>query len=169
MKNIPRYLTLPPVDLDSALIKKLSDSILKTELFGKLGIEDIQILTRHMVAIEVSEGDAIYVEGEPADFMSMLISGKLTVLKETEKGKSREIAEILPGRSVGEMSMVDGRAHSATVVAGKKSIVAILGKDAMELLIEEDPRLGANLFRSFAEIISLRLRKTNNVLAQYLD
>lgn len=169
MKNTSRYLTLPSVDLNSALIKKLTSSVQKTDLFGKLSASDISKLTNSMVAVELPEGDAIYVEDEPADYVSLLISGKLTVLKETEKGKSRQIAVILPGRSVGEMSMVDGKPHSATVVAGEQSIVAVLSKDAMESLVKSDPKLGTHLFRSFAEIISIRLRKTNNVLAQYLD
>lgn len=169
MKNTPRYQTLPPVDLDSALIKKLSASIQKTDLFGKLGDEDVNKLTRHMIAVQVPGGVAIYVEGEPADFMSMLISGRLSVMKETEKGKSRQIADILPGKSVGEMSMVDGKPHSATVIAGEASVVAVLSREQMEKLIKEDPKLGANLFRSIAETISIRLRSTNNVLAQYLD
>lgn len=169
MKSAPRYKTLPSVNLDSFLVNKLSNSIQKTDLFGKLSTEDISKLTKLMDAVELPQGDAIYVEGEPADYMSMLISGKLTVLKETEKGKSREIAQILPGRVVGEMSMVDGKAHSATVVADTNSTVAILSKKAMETLVKEDPELGANLFRNFAETISIRLRKTNNILAQYLD
>lgn len=169
MKNTSRYLTLPSVELDSILTNKLTSSVQKTDLFGKLGISDINKLTNCMVAVELPVGDALYVEDEPADYVSLLISGLLTVMKETEKGKSRQIAVILPGRSVGEMSLVDGKPHSATVVAGERSIVAILSKDAMESLVESDPKLGAHLFRSFAEIISIRLRKTNNVLAQYLD
>jgi CRP-like cAMP-binding protein len=169
MKNTSRYLTLPSVDLDSALIKKLTSSVQKTDLFGKLSISDINKLTSSMVAVELPEGDAIYVEDEPADYVSMLISGQLIVLKETDKGKSRQIAVIHPGRSVGEMSLVDGKPHSATVVAGEKSIVAILSQQAMESLVKSDPKLGTHLFRSFAEVISVRLRKTNNVLAQYLD
>lgn len=169
MNNTPRYQTLPSVDLDSALITKLSNSIQKTDLLGKLDSEDVKKVTRHMIAVKIPEGDAIYIEGEPADFMSMLVTGRLGVMKETEKGKSRQIADILPGKSVGEMSMVDGKPHSATVIAGAESIVAVLSRDQMEKLIKDDPRLGANLFRSIAETISIRLRSTNNVLAQYLD
>jgi CRP/FNR family cyclic AMP-dependent transcriptional regulator len=169
MTNTPRYQTFPPVEMDSTLVKELADSIQKTDLFGKLGNEDVEKLTRQMIAVEIPEGNALYVESEPADFMSLLVSGRLVVMKETEKGKSRQIADIMPGKSVGEMSMVDGKNHSATVVAGDKSIVAILSRAQMEKIVADDPELGARLFRSIAETISLRLRSTNNVLAQYLD
>lgn len=169
MKKPPRYLTMPSVQIDLALIKQLTSSIHKADVLGKFSTEDINKLTKHMVAVTVAEGEAIYVEGEPADYMGMLITGKLVVLKETQKGKSRQIADILPGRTVGEMSMVDGKAHSATVIAGQESIMVILSQGAMVALIDEDPRLGANLLRNLAATISLRLRSTNNILAQYLD
>jgi len=169
MKHTPRFLTLPSVELDSALVQKLSQSIQETDLFGKLSLKQVREISGHMSAVDVPEGDAIYIEGEPADYMSMLITGKLSVLKETDRGKTRQIAEISPGRSVGEMSMLDGLPHSATVVAAVESTVAILTREAMEKLISQEPQLGANLLRTLAETISIRLRKTNNVLAQYLD
>ena len=73
------------------------------------------------------------------------------------------------GKSIGEMSVVDGMHHSATVVALEESELLLLTKHNFDMLLEKNPAVGLVMMRKIANLMSLRLRQTSGVLVDYLD
>ena len=75
------------------------------------------------------------------------------------------IAEIEPGRSVGEMSIIDGLTCSATVTAQTGSSVLALTRHDFERIRADSPRLGAEIYKSISRLLSISLRRTTEDLA----
>jgi len=58
-------------------------------------------------------------EGDGGDFMLMLISGKVEVHKRDRWNTPQLLATVEAGRTLGEMSMIDGEARFATCIAAR--------------------------------------------------
>ena len=71
-----------------------------------------------------------------------------------------EIARLEAGEVFGEMSFVEGYSASASVVADEDCEVAVIEGDAVDRLIAADDRFAARFYRSLAEVLSQRLRRT---------
>lgn len=62
-------------------------------------------------------GQAVFCEGEPADFALLLLEGRLSVAVETARGR-RIVGDVWPGEVVGETALLGlGSTRNATVRA----------------------------------------------------
>lgn len=95
-------------------------------------------------------------EGENDEAVFIVLSGRLAVRVEDEKGAQRIVAHVQAGETVGEMSLIAGDAHSATLTARRDTELLRLSKEAFQRVIAREPRVMANLTR----LIIRRLRAT---------
>ncbi|MCF6291570.1 MAG: cyclic nucleotide-binding domain-containing protein [Desulfobacterales bacterium] len=107
--------------------------------------------------------------GDPCTFMGFLEQGRLAVKKETEfRGKHIIIAVLDPGAMVGE-GMTAGRGlHGTTVTVLEECRLRILTADRFRELLRDHPGLGATILQRVIHILSLRLRRAGDRLAQIL-
>lgn len=164
-----RYEGLPEVPRDKRFLRHLGELLRSYSLLGGIGPRELETLADFAVVVEAGKDHALFVEGEKSGFMCLVVDGNLRVTKENRQGNNRTIADIKPGRSVGEMSLLDGQPHSATVLATEPTVIAVFSKEGIRSLCQSDPRLGAKFIAVISEILSQRLRRTNDVLVQYLD
>ena len=80
-----------------------------------------------------------------------------------------QVGEIGPGDTLGEMSMIDGEPRFATCVAVEPSLIAVLSRDALAIIILEQPMLGAKILMQLSVMLSQRLRQTSLRLAEFVD
>ncbi|MBN2233443.1 MAG: Crp/Fnr family transcriptional regulator [Deltaproteobacteria bacterium] len=112
-------------------------------------------------------GTVIYREGDAGDFLCYIANGELEAQKRTEfLGKPVVIARFLPGSVVGEMAFIDDRPRSVTLSAMLDTEVLVFTRAAYRRLLETAPRVGANLLNGIAHLLSLRLRRANERLAE---
>ncbi|HEY5251009.1 MAG TPA: cyclic nucleotide-binding domain-containing protein [Acidimicrobiales bacterium] len=78
---------------------------------------DILALASHLPEIEIAPGDAVVEEGGPSGAIWVLVSGALLVRKGAEPVNTITV----PGSLVGEMSVLLGTDHGATVEATEPS------------------------------------------------
>ena len=151
-------------------LKQLIKSKLsKNSLFRDFTSNEISQLCNHLVGYKGNKGDAIFIEGQQAGYLCIIIDGSLDVVKDTGTGKSRKITDVLAGSMIGEMSLIDGEPHSATAIAAEPVLLAALTRQSLADLVYENPELGAKLYREMAVLISQRLRNTDAELVNYLD
>jgi CRP-like cAMP-binding protein len=112
---------------------------------------------------QYDSGEDIIVEGACDQWMYILISGEVAVLKgDVELGALRRFGDVF-----GEMGVIDGSPRSATVRARKKAMCLALNSSNLDRLDQEDQIFfHAVIFRSLAEDLAERLRRMNeeNVL-----
>jgi extracellular factor (EF) 3-hydroxypalmitic acid methyl ester biosynthesis protein len=71
-----------------------------------------------------------------------------------------------PGQMVGEMSFLENKPASATVVAIENSLLLAISRSTLESKLVSDPQFAARLYRALARLLSERLRGTMAALSQ---
>lgn len=148
---------------------RIGDMLERVDMFRDFSRQDIDRLAGYMQAFRAQPGARLLREGDREAYMFILAEGKLDILKQhADGGEPKKIATVRAGKTIGEMSIIDGLPHSATVVAIEPATLLLLTKRNFDALTEQDPALGVKLLRRLAQLMSLRLRQTSGVLIDYL-
>ena len=161
--------TFTPMVLGAAPTQRLCSMLEGTRLFGVLPRPDIEKLTAYAHAYGVDTDHVVTTEGQQLRFMCVIISGRLRVHKDSGRGKSTTLAELAPGTSIGEMSVIDGMPSSATAVAMEPTTLAVFKRSDLLRLMDDHPQLGVKLLWKLAQLLSQRLRQTSDKLVGILD
>jgi CRP-like cAMP-binding protein len=92
------------------------------------GLDDLtlQKIAHSMIAKSVRKLDLVVQQGDVSSDLIFLLRGQLQVIDTTADGKEVGIAIVKEGDFLGELSVIDGKPRSASVVALVPSVVAIL-------------------------------------------
>jgi CRP-like cAMP-binding protein len=82
---------------------------------------------------------------------------------------SQLLASVDAGRTLGEMSMIDGEPRFATCLAAEPTLIAVLDRESLARIIVEQPLLGAKILMELVLMLSQRLRATSKRLLGLLD
>lgn len=88
----------------------------------------------------LQSGSVLFHEGDAADSLYVLVTGRLRVSVHTPSGED-EVAELGRGEVVGEMALLTGSPRSATVTAIRDSRLIRLSRSAFERIVERCPRV----------------------------
>jgi CRP-like cAMP-binding protein len=100
-------------------------------------------------------GDVIFREGEPAQELYIVKSGRVEVRL------GNRVLDTLPELSIfGEMALVDHSPRSATVVAATDTTIVPVGEKQFLFLVSRTPHFALNVMRVLAQ----RLRSANRIV-----
>jgi CRP-like cAMP-binding protein len=133
-------------------------------LFGQLNDDDVEWMMRAGRKRSLREGERLIEQRVPVDSVFILLEGGLAVRMRQRNGAEREIARLEAGEIVGEMSFVDSRPPSATVIARKGSTVFALGKAALHAKLAADSGFAARFYRALAIYLSTTVRERHRAL-----
>jgi CRP/FNR family cyclic AMP-dependent transcriptional regulator len=137
--------------------------------FSFLSIEEVGVLCPYLEMREWEKDATVMKEGVVEDYMAFLIQGKLAVKRRTGYwGKHIIIAILDQGTLVGEGAFIDTGPRSTTVVAMEDCRVLILTAQKMNDLIMNKPMLAIKLMKHMIHIISVRLKKAGDRIAELL-
>ena len=141
----------------------------KCPLLENFSQPEVELLAQFMSVYRAQPGSEIIREGEGGDFMLMLLEGRVEVLKRDRWNSPQLLSTVEAGRTLGEMSMIDGEPRFATCVAAEASLVAVLDRESLARIIVEQPLLGAKILMELVLMLSHRLRATSQRLLGLLD
>ena len=72
-----------------------------------------------------------------------------------------------PGHLIGEMGLLDGSPRSASCIAMSELRCAILTREALNQLLNDDPRTAAKLMMAISLRITQRMRESQDKLKLY--
>ncbi|TMF35109.1 MAG: Crp/Fnr family transcriptional regulator [Chloroflexi bacterium] len=120
-------------------------------LFGAADDEAIEMLVRVLRVRRFRRGETIFHQGDPGDALFVLSSGSVKVVLPSDESAEPAIVAILgPGEFFGELAILDGAPHSATIVAVEATETFVLHRDAFLALIDSDAGLRRALLASLA-------------------
>jgi CRP-like cAMP-binding protein len=105
--------------------------------------------------------EEIVVEGHSGDELFIVVRGRVRV----ETG-GVGVAELRAGGHFGEMGLVDHAPRSATVRALEPTRAMVIARAELMQLMKREPILAVKLLWSFVQVLSDRLRATNNELSE---
>lgn len=137
--------------------------------FSFLSTEEVGDLCPYLELREWEQDATVMKEGVVEDYMGFLIEGKLAVKKRTGYwGKNIIIAILDQGTLVGEGAFIDTGPRSTTIVAMENCRMLILTAQRMNDLILNRPMLAVKLMKHMIHIISIRLKKAGDRIAELL-
>ena len=133
----------------------------------QLNEEEALTVVGFMQPRRFSSGTTIIRQGEADDtgFMVLVLEGEITVETLIARRSDPATVNVLgPGSLIGEMSLVDGAARSASCTASTDVHCAVLTRSALETLITEQPATAAKLMTAVAQRLAERLRESSHKL-----
>ncbi|MBI3223111.1 MAG: cyclic nucleotide-binding domain-containing protein [Nitrosomonadales bacterium] len=140
-----------------------------TQMFRDFEWAQISALSAYIQLYRATPNTVLFREGEKGDFMCVVLEGKLEIRKENHQGVTRTVTTALPGRSLGEMAMVDGEPRSATAVVIAPAMLAVLTHENFQLIMRDKPALASKILLKIAQLLSQRLRQTSGILVDFLE
>lgn len=131
-------------------------------LLGILNDSDLDWMVTVGTRREVPPGTVLIHEGQPVDAVFVIIEGLLAV--RAKRSGTADVALLRSGEVVGEMSFVDARPPSASVISIEPSAVLAIPHASLQTKLESDMAFAARFYRSLAVFLSDRLRTTSGQL-----
>ena len=141
----------------------------KCSLLENFSSAEVRLLAHFMDVFRAQPGVEVIREGDGGDFMLMVLEGRIEVRKRDRWNTPQVLASVDAGRTLGEMSMIDGEPRFATCLAAETTLIAVLDRESLARIIVEQPLLGAKILMELVLMLSQRLRATSQRLLGLLD
>ena len=125
-------------------------------IFGQLTDADVAWLAKSGRRKRVAKGTVLIQQGVAVQSLYIVLEGELSVLHGRTK---TELARLGSGEVAGEMSFVDSRPPSATVVAHSDAVVFHIPTKVLGDALTTTPAFAARFYKAVATFLSDRLRK----------
>ncbi|MDB5871123.1 MAG: cyclic nucleotide-binding domain (cNMP-BD) protein [Ramlibacter sp.] len=136
----------------------------------QLDHQEARTIVAYMRPHKIAEGTTFIREGDVTDtgFMLLLLDGEVTVETIVVSRTAPITVTVLgPGSLIGEMGLLDGAPRSASCTAMSDVRCAILTRDALNQLLDDQPRTAAKLMMSISLRIAQRMRENQDKLKLY--
>ncbi|WP_367393040.1 cyclic nucleotide-binding domain-containing protein [Lewinella sp. LCG006] len=131
-------------------------------VLGHLSDSDIEWMIENGTKNNYYEGQHLVTQGESIEHIHIVLSGHLRIFSEDRP--ELDIAQIGSGEIIGEMSFLDERPPSVSVVAIEDCSVYSISLERMKQYMEVNTRFAARFYYSISLFLSDRLRKTTSRL-----
>jgi CRP-like cAMP-binding protein len=104
-------------------------------------------------------GDAIFAEGGEEPTLFIVLSGEADVRR---SGSQHRVGVVRSGECLGEMSLLTGQPHSASVVVATDIHAATLSHEELQRLVRARPDIGLVIFRNLAIGLGAKLGRASS-------
>ena len=126
-------------------------------LFTALKTEELEAIKRVTINKNFPKDKIILLEDEEGDTLFIILKGKVKVTTFTENGKEVIFSILGEGDFFGDMSLLDGKPRSASVISMEDSELQLIRRSDFYRMLEDHPRIALKLL----EELALRIRKAD--------
>lgn len=157
-------------------IEERAEMLAGTRLFRELGPGLLREVAAQLRVKVVPRGDFVFLEGDPARSLNLLVEGRVKVVRETEDGKEVILRQIAPGDIFGGAGGWGEDVYPASARAQQAAVVLQLPADRFTALLREQPdfafavirELGVRLREAEARIRDLQSERVERRIARAL-
>lgn len=147
-------------------ISEILNSLKELHIFKDHNLDEILEILKISQIKKYESNQTIFCEGDDDErTMYLIIGGRVEILSESVK--TRENVSLFSagkGLTFGEMSFLDAQPRSATIRTIEPTEVFIINRKYFDILLEQKPRVAAKFILGLANILSRRLRATDQKL-----
>jgi CRP/FNR family cyclic AMP-dependent transcriptional regulator len=129
-------------------------------LFKHLKATQLKEIAERCKSVMYKKGSVIFHKTDLSTDLYIVNSGKVKAVLADDQGDEIVLAQFEKGAFFGELSLLDSKGRSATIVADKDSELAILKKDVFFDLLYKNPKIAVELMTTLVE----RLRKADELI-----
>lgn len=152
---------------DDRGVQEHAASLLVTEgALVALSQADALAVVARMRPHRLAAGTVLMRQGEHGEgdySMALILSGEVTV-EGVSASEDLVVSVLGPGSLIGELGLIDQAARSATCTAATDLALAVLSREALNKLVNEQPGVAARLLSAIAMRVAGHLRETNRKL-----
>jgi CRP/FNR family transcriptional regulator len=157
-------------------MKKTSDILIRSQLFGGLPEEHITEIEKIAVHKHYNKGDVIFYDGDVGSGFYLIAAGSVSVYKLSPDGKEQILHIINEGDTIGAVPVFSGKSFPANARALSKTHLLFFDRQKFIRLITGKPNLTMNILallstrlREFTiQVENLSLKEIPGRLASYL-
>lgn len=125
------------------------------EHYFELELGDDHPLLQEVESVHLAGGEWLMHQGDAGDALYFLARGRLQAWAADESGneKSRFLNEIVPGESVGEISLLTGTPRTVGIQATRDSLLVRISREAFDRLALEYPKLALRIATNVAGLV----------------
>lgn len=135
----------------------------------EFSFEQIKKLVRYMSVYEVPAETVLFREGDKNAYMVLIVKGRVDVVKFDSQRIPKKMTTLGPGKTIGEMSIIDGEPRSASAVTRSGATLFVMTAEQFAGLNQALPGIGITLALKIAKQMSQYLRQTSGRLIDHLD
>ena len=125
--------------------------------------EEVSALIEKLKYVPISKNKSIIKDNQKNDTLYFVIVGRLDCYIEKD-GNKISIGKIFPGEYVGEVSMLDNKNATSSVITETPCIFYTLNKASFNELEKEHPVISGKILRSISSLLINRLISTDKLL-----
>lgn len=126
-------------------------------IFADLEEPELKKIEKLGLRKKYKKGNIVVLEKEMGAALFVIITGKVKIVRTDEDGREVILSIFGPGEFFGEMSLLDGLARSASVVALAKAELFMIHRRDFLKLVNEHPQVAISLLAE----LTTRLRKAD--------
>lgn len=119
------------------------------ELFSSLPSETLLVIAEEAEALDMHEGQAIFMENDPPTGLFIIVSGQVDIVK-----KGQVINELKENAFFGELALIDQAGRSASAIAKTEGTLLYLDKETFDRITDDLP----DVLRAVVRVILRYLR-----------
>jgi CRP-like cAMP-binding protein len=149
---------LTPLQLEIETM--LIDYIKNIPLFKHLKDAQLREIAARCKTARYKKGDVIFHKTDLSTDLYIVNAGKLKAVLADDEGGEMVLARFEKGAFFGELSLLDDKGRSATIMAETDSELSVLKKDVFLEMVFKDPLIAVELMTTLVE----RLRKADEMI-----
>ncbi|NDE26074.1 MAG: cyclic nucleotide-binding domain-containing protein, partial [Betaproteobacteria bacterium] len=131
------------------------------DLFKDLTASEAKELNETAKHFSFKKGELIYAHGTPGNSLLLIARGQIKLTLPVKGGQHVHLLTLGKGQFFGEMSFLDGHAHSADAYAIEDTELLNIDRESLAHAIGQDQRMMLIIFKKISLAIAERLRHSN--------
>lgn len=125
--------------------------IRRVPLFSMLTPAQVDSLAANVAKQRIKRGANVVEQGKSSNALFLILAGRAHVVMADSKAREVIVATLKAGDYIGEMSLIDNEAHSATVTADTQMDVLVLGRDDFTRCVNENVAIASAVMRGLVQ------------------
>jgi CRP/FNR family transcriptional regulator, cyclic AMP receptor protein len=151
------------------LISMFRQEYANLAIFNGLDSGQVNALSPFLEEVRFSAGQVIFQQGQPAEFLFILLRGQVQVRYKPYDGPALTVARILPGDVFGWSAALGREIYTSGALAAEESSAYRIRTDSLHHLCDCEPDAGGILLERLAGVIAERLRNTHSTILDLLS
>jgi len=149
--------------------EQINVAVRSARVFSELSPQESGLLRGFLEVFRVRASEPFIFEGDEGSFMALVLTGQVSVYKQFDSATPKLVASVGAGKTLGEMSMVDGEPRFATCVAAEDTTFAVLDRKGFREIIDKQPVLASKILLHLVALLNQRLRQTSAKLLEVME
>ena len=130
--------------------------------FSDLSDNELEVIAKITRQVSFKTGDVVFRDSEEGHSLWIIKNGEVKACKTAPDGEHFTLTILKDGEIFGEMSFLDGRPHSATMIAVSDLETFVIEKPDFDGILDDHPRIIYKLLKNIVFTIHSIVRGMNS-------